>query len=96
LFIFHPLISSAVWGPHYVAYPPAVAVPAVAYPPAVVTPAHTTVVYVPPVGSYVRTLPAGCGSLTVNSVTYFRCGSVYYKPTFVGTTFMYEVVHNPG
>jgi len=101
LFIFHPAISAAVWGPHYVAYPPAVAVPAVTYPaavnyPAVVAPAAPLAVVIQPVGSYVRTLPAACVSLTVNLVTYFRCGAVYYKPTFIGTTLMYEVVNNPG
>jgi hypothetical protein len=90
LFIFHPLISRAIWGPHYAAYPPDTA-----YYPSVVTPSPSVVV-VPPVGSYERTLPAGCTSLTVNSASYFRCGTVYYKPTFVGTTLMYEVVTNPG
>jgi len=100
LFIFHPAISAAIWGPHGTAYPPAAAYPppaAYAPPPGYPPPAHPpTVVVVPPVGSYERTLPANCESLTVNSVTYFRCGTVYYKPTFLGTTLMYEVVPNPG
>jgi hypothetical protein len=50
LFIFHPLISSAIWGPHYAAYPPTVA-----YPPAV--PAAPYTVVVPPVGSYEHASP---------------------------------------
>ena len=93
---------AVVWGPHYYAYPPTAAYPPVAYPPSaaanppVATAPSSSVVVVPPVGSYVRTLPAGCTSLTVNSASYFRCGSVYYKPTFLGTTLMYEVVNNPG
>ena len=99
LFIFHPAISAAVWGPHGTAYPPASAYPppaAYAPPPGYPPPAHPpTTVVVPPVGSYERTLPPNCKSLDVNSVTYFQCGPVFYKPTFIGTTLMYEVVKNP-
>jgi len=93
LFIFHPAISAAVWGPHGTAYPP----PAASYPPpaAYAPPPSPGVVVVPPVSSYERSLPANCRSLNVNGVTYFQCGSVYYKPTFIGTTLMYEVVKNP-
>jgi hypothetical protein len=47
------------------------------------------------VGTVVRTLPAGCGSVMVGNVAYQQCGTTWYQPTYSGTTVTYTVVNPP-
>lgn len=55
---------------------------------------NTTTVVVAP-GSVVTTLPSGCAATVVGSVTYQRCGSVWYQPQFSGSNVQYVVVAQP-
>lgn len=47
-------------------------------------------------GTVVTVLPAGCTATIVGSVTYEQCGSIWYKPQYVGTAVQYIVVTPPG
>jgi len=42
----------------------------------------------------VTVLPAGCRKVVRRRVTYYRCGSIYYRPYYQGTTVVY-VVESP-
>jgi hypothetical protein len=55
---------------------------------------NTTTVVVSP-GSVVTALPSGCAATVVGSVTYQRCGSVWYQPQFSGSNVQYIVVSQP-
>jgi hypothetical protein len=45
-------------------------------------------------GRRVRTLPAGCKTVTMRGVKYHNCGGVYYRPFYEGDRVVY-VVENP-
>ena len=47
------------------------------------------------VGVRVNVLPAGCTSLRVSNISYYRCGTYYYQPYYEGTTVVYVVVDEP-
>lgn len=55
---------------------------------------NTTVVVTNP-GTVVTTLPGGCGAVVVGSISYQRCGSVWYEPRYSGSTVQYVVVNAP-
>ena len=42
-----------------------------------------------PLGTVVRTLPAGCPSATVAGVEYYHCGGNYYRAAFEGNNLVY-------
>jgi hypothetical protein len=46
-------------------------------------------------GSYYPVLPAGCTNIYRETVSYYQCGSVWYQPTYVGTSIQYVVVTAP-
>lgn len=71
------------WGDHY--HPVARA--------AAVTAAAVTTAAV--VGSYYRTLPANCVTIYRGAVVYYQCGTVWYQPSYYGTTVQYVVVTAP-
>jgi hypothetical protein len=48
-----------------------------------------------PMGSTVTSLPSGCDSKTVNSVSYFSCGGNWYKPAMQDGNVVYMVIANP-
>lgn len=54
---------------------------------------RTTVIVSP--GTTVTALPSGCVATVVGSMTYQRCGSVWYQPRFAGSTVEYVVVTAP-
>jgi hypothetical protein len=39
----------------------------------------------------VTTLPPGCVQTALNGIEYQRCGSVYYRPTFMGPNLVFVV-----
>ena len=45
-------------------------------------------------GTRVHVLPAGCTTVITRGVKYYRCGGVYYRPYYQGSTVVY-VVENP-
>jgi hypothetical protein len=47
------------------------------------------------VGSYYRALPANCVTVYRATVSYYQCGSAWYKPVYAGTTVQYVVVVKP-
>jgi hypothetical protein len=47
------------------------------------------------IGTRVATLPHGCRTITPYGVTYYHCGSVYYRPYYQGTTVVYVVSDAP-
>ena len=49
------------------------------------------VAYVPPVGTVVYTLPGGCGSMSINGISYMQCGGAYYQLFYSGGTLVYQV-----
>lgn len=55
----------------------------------------TVVTTVLPVGTAVAALPAGCGSLLVNGLTYYQCGGTYYQPSYSGPNLVYVVAMPP-
>jgi multidrug efflux pump subunit AcrA (membrane-fusion protein) len=42
-----------------------------------------------PLGTVVRTLPAGCPSTTIAGVEHYHCGGNYYRAAFEGNTLVY-------
>ncbi len=46
------------------------------------------------VGTRVYALPGGCQTALIGGVNYHRCGGVYYRPYYEGSTLVY-VVENP-
>ena len=50
----------------------------------------------PAIGSEVMALPgSGCASVSANGITYYNCGSSYYRPHFGSNGVYYTVVANP-
>lgn len=50
----------------------------------------------PPIGSVTTMIPLGvCALVFVGGSRYFECGGVYYRPTYQGSTVVYEVVNPP-
>lgn len=50
------------------------------------------VVAAPTVGTVVTTLPSGCATVSVNGMTHYQCGAVYYQPMYSGSSVTYTVV----
>ena len=48
-----------------------------------------------PVGATLPSLPAGCGSSTVNNQSYFSCGGNWYRPAMQNGNIVYAVVADP-
>ncbi len=44
------------------------------------------------IGTVVTALPSGCVAILRNGITYEQCGSIWYKPQYVGTAIQYVVV----
>jgi hypothetical protein len=44
-----------------------------------------------PVGAMVPSLPPGCSSIVIAGVSYFQCGSVFYRAGFQGNSVVYIV-----
>ena len=42
-----------------------------------------------PLGTVVRTLPAGCASATIAGVEHYHCGGNYYRAAFEGNNLVY-------
>jgi hypothetical protein len=47
------------------------------------------------VGSYYRSLPTNCVVVYRVGLTYYQCGSAWYRPTYVGSDIQYVVVTVP-
>jgi hypothetical protein len=47
------------------------------------------------VGSVWNYLPADCGSMYVNTLWYYQCGTSWYQPQYEGDSVQYEVVDDP-
>jgi hypothetical protein len=47
------------------------------------------------VGSYYRSLPTNCAVVYRVGLTYYQCGSVWYQPSYVGSSIQYVVVTAP-
>lgn len=47
------------------------------------------------IGSRYYALPAGCAPYPYSGYTYYSCSSVWYKPTYQGSTVVYVVVAKP-
>ena len=47
------------------------------------------------VGTYYRTLPANCVTIYRGAIVYYQCGSVWYRPSYYGTSVQYVVVTAP-
>ena len=45
----------------------------------------------PAVGTIVTTLPPGCAQTDLNGVAYQRCGSTYYRATYMGPNLVFVV-----
>ena len=54
-----------------------------------------TVARTPVVGRAITVLPRGYTTVRYRSVTYYRHGSVYYRPYYQGSTLVYRVVAPP-
>lgn len=48
-----------------------------------------------PIGSTVPSLPANCGSSTVDGQSYFSCSGTWYRPAMQNGAIVYLVVANP-
>lgn len=46
-------------------------------------------------GSYYRSLPPNCVTVVRVGISYYQCGSVWYQPTYRGSTVEYLVVTAP-
>lgn len=46
-------------------------------------------------GTRVYVLPTGCVTEYYGAVTYYYCGSIWYRPYYEGTTITYVVVDRP-
>ena len=46
-------------------------------------------------GTYYRTLPANCVTIYRGAIVYYQCGSVWYRPSYYGTSVQYVVVTAP-
>jgi hypothetical protein len=42
-----------------------------------------------PIGTVVATLPAGCSTMTMSGVEYYKCGPDYYRTAYQGTNLVY-------
>jgi len=49
------------------------------------------VMYAPPIGTVVASLPPGCSSMSINGVSYMNCAGVFYMPFYSGGALMYQV-----
>lgn len=47
------------------------------------------------VGSIVYMLPPGCRTTSVNTMSYYQCGGVWYQPQFAGTSVTYVIIQAP-
>lgn len=47
------------------------------------------------IGSMVYTLPPSCSTVVYVGVSYSQCGSVWYQPSYVGSSVSYTVVNPP-
>jgi len=47
------------------------------------------------IGSYAYSIPPDCGTVIVNGMSYYQCGSTWYQPQYAGTDLQYEVVNPP-
>jgi hypothetical protein len=43
----------------------------------------------------IAALPPGCANMFVNSMTYYHCGAVYYRPVYSGPNVVYMTVAPP-
>jgi hypothetical protein len=48
-----------------------------------------------PIGATLPSLPAGCGSNTVNNQSYFSCGVNWFRPAMQNGNIVYAVVADP-
>ena len=42
-----------------------------------------------PIGTVVAALPAGCSTMTMSGVEYYKCGPDYYRTAYQGTELVY-------
>jgi hypothetical protein len=49
----------------------------------------------PPIGAKVTSLPNGAVNQTVAGTTYFTFGGAWYKPVYLGSGVIYDVVTKP-
>lgn len=42
-----------------------------------------------PIGTVVAALPAGCSTMTMSGVEYYKCGPDYYRTAYQGTNLVY-------
>ena len=49
----------------------------------------------PPIGARVASLPNGSVDRTTGGVTYFTFGGAWYKPVYLGSGVVYDVVAKP-
>ena len=42
-----------------------------------------------PIGTVVAALPAGCSTMTMSGVEYYKCGPDYYRAAYQGTNLVY-------
>jgi uncharacterized protein DUF6515 len=47
------------------------------------------------IGTVIYSLPKGCVSTFVNGVSYYQCGSTYYRAVYQAGTLVYEAVKAP-
>lgn len=47
------------------------------------------------VGTVVHALPSGCAAAPKGGIEYYKCGNVYYRSAFQGSTLVYVVVQQP-
>jgi hypothetical protein len=47
------------------------------------------------IGSYYRSLPTNCVAVYRGELSYYQCGSAWYRPTYVGSDIQYVVVTAP-
>lgn len=47
------------------------------------------------IGTYYRTLPANCVTIYRGAIIYYQCGTVWYRPSYYGTSVQYVVVTAP-
>ena len=47
------------------------------------------------IGATVSALPSGCANILSGGISYYHCGSTYYRPYYQGANLSYVVVQAP-